>query len=296
VWSRAGEDSAKALVGIGVAGPRVDPFGQPLLGSEPVEQREELLALGGLEAATELLLVLEGDLHDLAEQPPALLCEVQGPHATIAGAGLSHEQAALLEDVDEGHHPARRDLQCVAQRLLGPAFVAGQAAEHHDVARVKIKGRQPSLPTDLFKFLHILAVIVWVGGVLTVNVLQLLTGRGHDRAAQASLLRLSDLYGRAVIAPAAALTLVTGLVRVEQIDVGYGTFWVAWGIAAIILSLALGATLIRATNAELRRVAADAPADDQRWATLRRRATTLFGINLLLLLSAVWAMEFKPTL
>jgi uncharacterized membrane protein len=149
---------------------------------------------------------------------------------------------------------------------------------------------------NLFRFLHILAVIVWVGGVLTVNVLQLLTGRGHDRAAQESLLRLSDLYGRAVIAPAAAVTLITGLVRVEQVDVGYGTFWVAWGIAAVALSLALGATLIRATNAELRRLAADAPLDDPRWPALQRRAATLYGINLLLLLSAVWAMEFKPTL
>jgi uncharacterized membrane protein len=149
---------------------------------------------------------------------------------------------------------------------------------------------------NFFKFLHVLAVIVWVGGVLTVNVLQVLTGKGHDRAAQASLLRLSELYGRAVIAPAAALTLLTGLVRVEQIDVGYGTFWVVGGIAAVIGSLAIGATLIRATNAELRRVAADAPADDPRWPTTQRRAVTLYGINLLLLLSAVWAMEFKPTL
>ena len=66
----------------------MDPFGQSLLGSEPVEQRDELPALGGLEAATELLLMLNGDLHDCAEQPPALLCEVQGPHATIAGAEL----------------------------------------------------------------------------------------------------------------------------------------------------------------------------------------------------------------
>lgn len=145
---------------------------------------------------------------------------------------------------------------------------------------------------NLFKFLHVLSVIVWVGGVFTVNVLQVLVGRGSDHAAQASLLRLSDLYGRAVIAPAAALTLLTGVVRVEQIGVGYGTFWVAWGIAAIVASIALGATMIRATNAALRRLAAD----DPRWPTLLRRATILYAVNLLLLLSALWAMEFKPTL
>jgi uncharacterized membrane protein len=145
---------------------------------------------------------------------------------------------------------------------------------------------------NLFKFLHVLAVIVWIGGVLTVNVLQVLVARGHDRAAQASLLRLGDLYGRVVIGPAAALTLLTGVVRVEQIGVGYGTFWVAWGIAAIVASIALGATLIRANNAALGRLAAD----DPRWPSLLRRAATLYGVNLLLLLSALWAMEFKPTL
>jgi uncharacterized membrane protein len=149
---------------------------------------------------------------------------------------------------------------------------------------------------NLFKFLHVLFVIVWVGGVLTVNVMQVLTGRGQDRAAQESLLRLSDLYGRAVIAPAAALTLLTGLVRVEQINVGYGTLWVVWGFAAVVLSIAIGATLIRTTNADLRRLAAAAAPGDPRWAALQRRAAILYGINLLLLLSAVWAMEFKPTL
>jgi uncharacterized membrane protein len=110
---------------------------------------------------------------------------------------------------------------------------------------------------NLFKLLHVLAVIVWVGGVLTVNVLQVLVGGGRDRAARGSLLRLGDLYGRAVIAPAAALTLVTGIVRVEQIDVGYGTFWVVWGLAAVVGSLVLGATMIRATNVELGRLAGE---------------------------------------
>jgi hypothetical protein len=43
-------------------------------------------------------------------------------------------------------------------------------------------------------------------GIPAVNVLQEWIGSGNDQAAQASLRRQSDLYGRAVIAPAAAVT------------------------------------------------------------------------------------------
>jgi hypothetical protein len=43
-------------------------------------------------------------------------------------------------------------------------------------------------------------------GIPAVNVLQEWIGSGNDQAAQASLPRQSDLYGRAVIAPAAAVT------------------------------------------------------------------------------------------
>jgi hypothetical protein len=55
-------------------------------------------------------------------------------------------------------------------------------------------------------------------------------------------------------------------------------------------------TLIRVTNAELRRLASDATPETPRWLALQRRAAILYGINLLLLLSVLWAMVFKPTL
>jgi putative copper export protein len=148
---------------------------------------------------------------------------------------------------------------------------------------------------NLFHFLHQLAAIVWLGGVLAVNVLQVRIGRSQDWAAQASLLRQSDLYGRLVVAPAAAVVLVTGLVLVAEMHLALTDLWVAWGLAAIVASLVVGATLIRATNAELRRLAMDS-APSPRWLVLQRRIATLYGANLLLLLSAVWAMVFQPTL
>jgi uncharacterized membrane protein len=149
---------------------------------------------------------------------------------------------------------------------------------------------------NLLHFLHQLSAITWLGGILAVNVLQVRLGSRQDRAAQESLLRQTDLYGRAVIAPAAAITLLTGLVLVVQEDFAFSDLWVAWGLIGLLLSLALGATLIRVTNAELRRLAADPANEQPRWLAQQRRAAILFGINLVLLLSVVWAMVFKPTL
>jgi uncharacterized membrane protein len=149
---------------------------------------------------------------------------------------------------------------------------------------------------NLFRFLHVVAVIVWVGGVATVNLFQILVGRRQDRANQAAVMRLSDRYGRVVIAPAAGITVIAGLVTAAQIGIPLDTLWVAWGITGVVLSIALGATLIRATVARLNRLAADGAPDDGRWLALRRRLTALYSLNLLLLLSVVWAMESKPTL
>ena len=104
----------------------------------------------------------------------------------------------------------------------------------------------------LLHFLHVLSVIVWFGGVLALNVLAVRVGSGPDRAAQASLLRLSDVYGRAVIAPAGILTLITGLLLIGEHDLPLSTLWVAWGLIGLLLSVGLGATLIRAAQADLR--------------------------------------------
>jgi uncharacterized membrane protein len=149
---------------------------------------------------------------------------------------------------------------------------------------------------NLFHFLHQLSAIVWLGGLLAVNVLQVRLGSRQDRAAQASLLHQTDLYGRAVIAPGATVTLLTGLVLVVQEDFAFSDLWIAWGLIGLLLSLALGATLIRVTNAQLRRLAADPALEQPQWLAQQRRMAILFGINLLLLLSVVWAMVFKPTL
>jgi len=149
----------------------------------------------------------------------------------------------------------------------------------------------------LLHFLHVLSVIVWFGGVLALNVLAVRVGSGPDRASQATLLRLSDFYGRTVIAPAGILTLITGLLLMGEHELSLSTLWIAWGLIGLLLSVGLGATLIRATQVALRRLTEDPSVDNEsRRLRRQRRAAIFYAVNLLILLSVVWAMVFKPTL
>jgi uncharacterized membrane protein len=143
---------------------------------------------------------------------------------------------------------------------------------------------------------HIVSVIIWVGGVITLNVLAVRVGRGPDRSVQAELLRLSDVYGRIVIAPAGVLTLISGILLVNEYDMSFATFWVAWGLIGLFASVILGATLIRATQADLRRMTEHPTGDDALRLSRLRRAAILYAVNVLILLSIVWAMVFKPTI
>lgn len=91
---------------------------ESVFGGHPAEQRDELLAFGGVEAHDELGLMLGRRIHDLAEHAAPLAGEVQGADAAVPGDGPPVEQAALLEPVDERDHAAGRDLQHLRQRLL----------------------------------------------------------------------------------------------------------------------------------------------------------------------------------
>jgi hypothetical protein len=74
------------------------------------------------------------------------------------------------------------------------------------------------------------------------------------------------------------------------------TFWVIWGIVAMVASMALGGRFISRAGVERARLLALPDADPAMLEAIRRRIVTLVAINFLILLSAVAVMVFKPTL
>jgi uncharacterized membrane protein len=147
-----------------------------------------------------------------------------------------------------------------------------------------------------FKFLHVAAVIIWIGGVSVFSVINARVARGQDMAVLASLLQQSVFYGRAIIGPAAGITLLAGIAAAGRAGISFGSLWITWGFLGIFVSMFLGLLPIRRATEELGRLAAADKPDESRLAGARRRLTLLNTINLLLLLSVVGAMVLKPTL
>ncbi len=148
----------------------------------------------------------------------------------------------------------------------------------------------------LLKFLHVAAVIVWVGGMVALVVLNARLATVGEPAAMAALGRLSEFYGRAVIGPAMAITLLAGLATAGTVGFPFSSLWIVWGLVGFVVSVIVGGVAVARTGAALGAVTQNAGVGDPRVGALRQRMVVLNVVNLLVLASVVWAMSFKPTL
>jgi uncharacterized membrane protein len=149
---------------------------------------------------------------------------------------------------------------------------------------------------NFYLFLHIVAAIIWLGGAFMVTITNVRLSQQHDRAGLASLGRQGNFYTRSVFMPAAVISLVTGILLTSTAGISFGALWITWGFTGIIVSIVLGAVLIRRTIEELGRLAAAPASNGARIGTLQQRVLLLSALNLLVLFSVVWGMVFKPTL
>lgn len=149
---------------------------------------------------------------------------------------------------------------------------------------------------NILKFVHVLSVIAWIGGVACLSVLVWRVRRERNRAILVALLRQSTAYGQIVAGPGSGLVLLTGLGMVGMAGLGFGSFWVLWGYAGIGLHFLVGAVLIRKRTMELAQLASAEGASDQSIAEAGGRLWTVQLIYLAIMASAIGAMVLKPTL
>jgi uncharacterized membrane protein len=147
----------------------------------------------------------------------------------------------------------------------------------------------------LLKFVHVAAIIVWVGGIFALTMLNAHATGSGNAAAQVEMGRLSEYFGRVAIGPAMIVAVVAGIATAWRIGFPFSSLWIVWGLVGFVLSGALIGFIGRTAREFGELPAGTGPAVAQAEA-IRGRLLTLNAVNILILASVVWAMIFKPTL
>ena len=146
---------------------------------------------------------------------------------------------------------------------------------------------------DWLMFLHVLAAMVWVGGVVALIALgRYAVGSGeHEAVARfvGSLRRVLPL----VLGPSSTLVLLLGIWMVLDSPAwGFGQTWVWLALALLAAAVLVG--MLAAARSSRAAEAAVAAGDHGQAVRQLRRWTWAIGLIVLLLVVATWDMVFKP--
>ncbi len=144
-------------------------------------------------------------------------------------------------------------------------------------------------------FLHILAAMIWVGGLLAVGLLAAQVLRSGERDAIARFVRNLGVIGPLVFAPAMIAVVGFGIWMVIDTDAwDFGQTWIWLALTLFGVAFLIGAVSQSRAAIGARR-AAEAGEDREAVRQLRRWSWGM-GLILVLLLVATWDMVFKPGL
>ena len=147
---------------------------------------------------------------------------------------------------------------------------------------------------DVYKMVHVLAAVVWVGGGATLVILVLLTERENDPLALAALGKKIDFIATRFFVPASLLVLLFGILMMIKGDLDWGQFWIVAGLVGFAATFLTGIGFLTPQVKKLNGLAEDkGPAHPETQAQLRK-VLVVARFDIVLLLLVVADMTAKP--
>lgn len=148
---------------------------------------------------------------------------------------------------------------------------------------------------NLFTFIHVLTVVVWIGGTITMKVLTGRIARTNDRALITAVATQNEFLASRLLAPASGLLLLSGIATVFASSPSlFKEVWVGLGIVGWILLGAIGHGLIVPQSRRLKQAMAETGPGHPDVARISRRLDRLGRVELTLFVLLIADMVFKP--
>jgi uncharacterized membrane protein len=146
----------------------------------------------------------------------------------------------------------------------------------------------------VFRLVHVVLAVFWVGGGLVLTILGLKAERADDPNEIATLARWGAFVGERFFAPAGGIVFLSGVAMMVNTDWGWGKFWVDFGMLGYAVTFVTGVAVL---TPQAKRIAAlsasDGPSAPATVAAIRR-ILVILRIDIGVLVLVVADMVTKP--
>lgn len=144
------------------------------------------------------------------------------------------------------------------------------------------------------KYLHIIGAIILLGSVFTIDIMTLKLILSKKSPGLQLFYSESKFVERLIIGPSSVLTAISGIIM-ALLWFGW-PFWLVWGIVVVAFTGFTGSVTIPRLKKRLVDIISKASGEGEMIKKLTFKFILFISIDLLLLLSAVWTMIYKPSL
>jgi uncharacterized membrane protein len=147
---------------------------------------------------------------------------------------------------------------------------------------------------QVYKMVHVVAAVIWVGGGATLVVLALLTERENDPRALASLGHKVEFIATRIYVPASLVVLLFGILMMVKVHFDWGQFWVVAGLVGFAVSFLTGVAFLSPQTKKLNSLAEEKGVEAPETQAALRTLLLVARFDVAVLLLIVADMTAKP--
>jgi uncharacterized membrane protein len=147
---------------------------------------------------------------------------------------------------------------------------------------------------SVFRVVHVVVAVFWVGGGLTLTVLGLRAESLDDPAEIATLARQAAFVGEKLFAPAGLIVLLMGIAMVVNADLGWGQFWIVAALVGYAVTFATGVGVLSPLAKKVDALVTEEGAESPAAQAAIRKILLVARVDVAVLLLVVADMTTKP--
>ncbi len=147
---------------------------------------------------------------------------------------------------------------------------------------------------QVYKACHVLAIVIWVGGDITLTTLGIVFERKSDGPTLAALGRMGTWVGTRIYTPALFVAFAFGVALMQKGGWNWGSFWVDFALVGWAIAATVGVGFVGPELGRIDKAAQEFGPDSAEVGRRVNRLFTVFRFDTALLILIVLDMTAKP--